>query len=73
MTDPIKDKNAAFEAHESEVQAPTPEQLWEQRETEEKMKVEQELDQLEHPEDYEAEPVPESLTEPERISNLLKK
>lgn len=71
MTDPIQDKNAAFEAHESEVQTPTAEQLWEQREAEEKMRVEQELDQLEHPEDYEAEPVPESLTEPERISKLL--
>ena len=65
MTDPIQDKNAAFEAHESEVQTLTPEQVWEQREAEEKAKVEQELDQMEHPEDYEAEPVPESLTEPE--------
>ncbi len=71
MTDPIQDKNAAFEAHESEVQTLTPEQVWEQREAEEKAKVEQELDQMEHPEDYEAEPVPESLTEPERISKLL--
>ena len=72
MTNPIQDKNAAFEAHESEVQSPTPEQIWEQRENEEKMKIEQELDQLKNPEDYKAEPVPDSLTQPERISNLLK-
>jgi hypothetical protein len=69
MTNPIQNKNAAFEAHESEVQ--TPDQIWEQKETEENNIVKEELDQLEHPEDYEPEPLPASLSQPERISKLL--
>ena len=73
MTNPIQDIDAAFEAREAEVQSqvPTADEIWEAQEQEQADQVKQELDQNAHPENYEAEPVPESLSEPERISKLL--
>lgn len=74
MTNPIEDKDAAFQAHE-EVQStiPSADELWEIKESQEAQQVQSELNQNAHPEDYEAEPLPASLSEPERISKLLEK
>lgn len=72
---PVQSKEAAFQQMEIDTQntVPSSEDIWAEKEESLTQSVNQEIHQLEHPEEYESEPVPQHQKLTENITQLLQK